>query len=192
VLLAASACGGKSRLVVDSEPDGLALLDDMEPDGYEDRERFSWRGERAGNWWSPSGYGQDGLVTDLVPPREGSTGACRLAGAGGATLVAVLQFPSYFSYPLAEYRGLAFHARLESASGRLVVDMHDESRFRSPAFSVSPEWERFEFSFDELSPAWSRRAASIEFRASENGEPFELWIDDVWLVCRGACPADDG
>jgi hypothetical protein len=194
LLSAASGCGGKSRFIDDSEPksepDSLMLLDDMEPDESEDREYFSWAGGAVGHWWSP-GSSEHDVVEDIVPPREGSTGGCRIAGSGGGTLAAILLFPWYYPVSLGEFRGLVFHARLQSTSGRLVVALSGEGQSRSPAFSVSPDWERFELSFDELSPTWDGDAATIDFIADQAGPSFELWIDDVSLVCRGACPTYD-
>jgi hypothetical protein len=192
----ASACGGKSRVIdhteATSEPDGVELFDDMEPDGDSDREAFAWmEGQIYGHWWSP-GAGHD-LIEGVVPPREASTMACHLSGAGGDRLVAILRAPNYFPVSLGEYRGLVFHARLKGTSDRLVVAMDSTagSSFPSRAFSVSAEWERFELPFDELSPTFGGTAASIDFIAGEGREPFDLWIDDVWLVCRGACPTRD-
>jgi hypothetical protein len=196
-LPAASACGGKSRVIDRSgaagEPDSLELFDDMEPDGDPDREAFAWNGGEAyGHWWSPSA--EHDLIEDVVPPREASTMACHLSGAGVARLIAILAFPRYFPVSLPEYRGLVFHARLQGTSDQLVVAMEAASGTPAPsrAFSVSPEWERFELPFDDLSPTFGGTTASIDFIAGEGGEPFDLWIDDVWLVCRGACPTRDG
>lgn len=190
-----SGCGGRSTAIVDSdttvEADELALLDDMEPDGVDDREFFSWSDGYVGHWWSPAS--KHDVVEAVVPPREGSTSACHLAAVGEAPLSAMLLFPNIPSVDLDEYRALVFHARLQNTSGRLVVGVtNDDGRFRSPGFPVSTEWERVKLSFDELSPAWNGRAMSIDFIAGEEGEPFDLWIDDVWFVCRGQCPAYDG
>jgi hypothetical protein len=102
---------------------------------------------------------------------------------------AILSFPRYEPVGPFDERGLVFYARLQGASDRLVVAMNNGSAATQPsrAFSVSPEWERFELSFDELSPTWDGYASSIDFIVGEGGEPFDLWIDDVSFVCRGEC-----
>jgi hypothetical protein len=88
LLSAASGCGGKSRLSFDSEevaePDGLFLLDDMEPDGEALDEIFHWGGFVGA--WSPG----DDLIDDIVPPRATSTSACHMTGVGVRRLTAVL------------------------------------------------------------------------------------------------------
>lgn len=197
LLLLATACEGRSRLTETgdetAEPEHLLLLDDMEPNGDDDREFFAWGDGRVGHWVVQTG--DHDLVEELVPRREASTAACRITrpGAGSdGTLSAVLDYPRFESIRLVEHRGLVFYARLVDARGRLRVSMANwrTATAASLELAVSPEWERYEVWFDELSPAWDGHVSSIDFVVRPGEEPFELWVDDVSLVCRGECPTN--
>jgi hypothetical protein len=168
-------------------------FDDMEPDGSDEHEAFSWGNGGYGYWWTGSGV-PTGLVDDVVPSREGSMRACHLAGQGSGSMVsAILNFPRFEPVGPFDERGLVFYARLESSGGTVVVAMSNWRAGTRPsrAFSVSPEWQRFELSFDELSPSWDGYASSIDFVVDEAVGPFDFWLDDVSFVCRGACPTYD-
>jgi hypothetical protein len=96
---------------------------------------------------------------------------------------------------------MSFWARLESPSGRVVVALNDGSRasglldgrstLPSRTLDVGADWQEFMLPFESFSqdlPADGPSVASFEFFVGEGGEKFDLWIDDLALVCSGGCP----
>ena len=97
---------------------------------------------------------------------------------------------------------MSFWARLESASGRVVVGLNDGSRgsglldgrstLPSRTLAVGPDWQEFVLPFDSFPikglASDGPTLASIEFFVGDGGERFDLWIDDLALVCAGGCP----
>jgi hypothetical protein len=170
-----------------------------------------------GNWFVTSGERSlgDARVEDLVPARAGSKKACHITGSGldaGLDLWAQLDHPSSRRVDLQAYAGIAFWARLNSPSGRFIVAINDDrpgtffgaeaGKSSWPAQSLAvpdSEWHRFVLLFDDFraGAATANGAAralqasgveSIHFVAGVGGESFDLWIDDLMLLCRGACP----
>lgn len=196
----------------------LQIVDDMDhvEKGYPTLPTVSsaffwpWPASRSGavaigNWFvsSPPGIEGDAHIDDIVPPRNDSKKACHVTGSGlerGTNLWAQLRHPEGSPVDLSAYSGVAFWARLDSPSGKLVVAMDPRgyaffaaqsagSPLPARTLSVSGQWEKFVLSFDDLGLTTPAAAASIDFVAGEGGESFDLWIDDLALVCRGdICP----
>lgn len=158
-------------------------------------------GWHIGNWFvTSSDRLRDVGVSEIVPPRDGSTEARRVTGEGhaaGVVLWLQLDHPANRAVDLSAYSGLTFWARLESASGQLVVALNDGARgsglldgkwtLPSRAFAVEPDWREFTLPFDTF-PLDDLSITSIEFFVGDGGEGFDLWIDDLAFLCSSACP----
>jgi hypothetical protein len=167
---------------------------------------FFWHGcgnsaWRIGNWWVTSDRRRDALPREIDPPRDNSTEARAATGAdlpAGAVLWVELDHPRTGSVSLLGSSAVSFWARLESPSGRVVVALNEGSRgaglldgrsiLSSRTLDVGPEWQEFVLPFESF-PGLAADAlslASIEFFVGEGGEKFDLWIDDLALVCSGS------
>jgi hypothetical protein len=178
---------------------------------------FWWPLGPLGNWFLTSAgtdlsapHG-DAMAASIVPPRGESLKARRVQGDGlanGLDLFAQLNHPTQGPVDLRPYSGVSFWARLSSPSGRLIVSLgHGESFLaaestQSPYFAqsvaVSDQWERFILLFDDFRqgvvsgntsglPFATNAIETIDFIVGLNGESFDLWIDDLALLCRGVC-----
>lgn len=156
-------------------------------------------GVRIGNWFAASaGLSWDVGLSKIEPPRDGSTDARNVSGTGaaeGVVLWVQLDHPSNRPVNLSAYWGITFWAKLESASGVLVVALNDGSTTSSTSLdwsalpaqklSVGPEWRQFTLSFDDFMVV-QPSLVSIDFFAGEGGTSFDLWIDDLTL-CASRC-----
>ena len=163
---------------------------------------FIWlRG--IGNWFVISVEdGNDDATLDLLdPPRGTSTRACHVTGSDhprGVDLWAQLNHPQGNPIDLSDYAGFTFWARLTSPSGTLRVGVNQfEGYYASGTaentaapIDVGPAWASYTVTFAELG-ADRTSVRSFDFIAGEGGESFELWVDDLALVCDGACPSFD-
>jgi hypothetical protein len=167
-----------------------------------------------GNWFvsSPNGLVGDALITNLEPRRGDSQRACHLTGtgqAGGLDLWAQLDHPRFLPIDLRAYAGISFWARMSGAAGRVTVAINDtnhnsvfEADARRTPLLVRTvtvgDWQRFILLFDDFertlatppdkAPIDASRVFSFHFIAGRDGRPFDLWIDDLELLCRGVCP----
>jgi hypothetical protein len=170
---------------------------------------FFWRGcgegsWRVGNWWITSDGQHDALPREIDPPRDDSTEARGAHGAdfvAGVVLWVELDHPRTSPVRLSGCSALSFWARLESLSGRVVVALNDGSRgsglldgratLPSRTLDVDPGWQKFVLPFESFPterPAVNDLSlASIEFFVGDGGEAFDLWIDDLALVCSAGC-----
>jgi hypothetical protein len=160
----------------------------------------------------------DAFVEPIVPPRGSSTLARHVRGVGVWTavdLLAQLNHPSQGPVDLSAFAGIAFWARLTSPSGRLIAFLRDQDPFSGPQdffpaeFTSSPwfaqsvaassQWQHFILLFNDfrqgiVSGNASGRAlhtnaiTTIDFVTGFDGEAFDLWIDDLAVLCRGSCP----
>lgn len=172
-----------------------------------------------GNWFVSSPNRTtlaDASIEAITPPRGDSQKACHVSGDNlerGTDLWVQLDHPSNRPVDLSAYAGIAFWARLDSPSGRLIVAINDQrgNSFFDAAVNTSPwpwrarqlassEWERVVLLFDDFAPGVepgnsapraldTSAVISIDFVAGSGGEPFDLWIDDLMLLCRGNCPS---
>ena len=164
---------------------------------------FYWSGG-FGNWFvctPPGNSGSpihgDAQTADIVPPRGDSTHAFRLQGSGeplGADLYAQLEHPSGGAADLTAYTGIAFWAKLDGDSDQLAVGLSARAPYCSASTDVTTvtvavpnEWQRFELPFGSFG-ADGHAVANIEFIVGAGGGAFDLWVDDLSLVCRGECP----
>jgi hypothetical protein len=191
----------------------FVMIDDMEDrrmDGLPTAptlSAFFWQSPgtvRVGNWFVSS---SDGSTNDvgrplIDPPRGDSHGAREIHGgdtAKAANLWAQLDHPQGRAIDLSAYAGLVFWARLTGSGGILDVALdrlsggggvYFKSDFTSlPTWElfVPERWQQFTLSFDDLAtPATG--VVSIDFVVSGTAGPFDLWIDDVALLCRDTCP----
>jgi hypothetical protein len=172
----------------------------------------NWFFGSAGNDWLSGPHG-DAFAQEIDPPRGDSKNARHVSGdglAGGNDLLAQLKHPSNDPVDLGAYSGISFWARLSSSSGRLIVGLgqNNGGRFlaaestQSPYFAqriaVSDQWERFILLFDDFRqgviggntsglPLAANAISTIDFVVGLDGESFDLWIDDLALLCRGVC-----
>jgi len=177
---------------------------------------FWWR-YGLGNWFlgsagtdSSAPHG-DAIAANIVPPRGDSLKARRVQSGGlsnGLDLLAQLNHLSGAPVDLHLYSGVSFWARLSSASGRLIVGLGHggpfltveatQSPFFAQSIAVSDQWEHFILLFDDFRqgvvsgntsglPLATNAISTIDFVVGLNGEAFDLWIDDLSLLCRGVC-----
>jgi hypothetical protein len=181
----------------------LETIDDMDPSDDPDgtlTSGFLWA-QGFGNWFvNPPLEGRiaDAPVDAIEPPRGTSTQACHVKGtgyAGGVDLWAQLHHPNGTPADLSTYAGFAFWARLGSPSRVLRVGLNQASVFQqvpdasagdTQVFSVGPAWELFVVQFADIS-ADPTAVISIDFIVGEDGDDFDLWVDDLALVCNGPC-----
>jgi len=209
-----TSAGDRASIEVPTTSSLFHLIDDMDhadenfPAVPPDSSSFFWRGGTSslGNWFvsSPDGIGGDARIDEIVPPRGDSKKACHVVGSKhdtGVDLWAQLNHPSSRPVDLSAFAGIAFWARLGSPSGKLVVAINDHNpgTFFSAEASQTPwpwlarrladsEWERIVLLFDDFGRALDTSAVvSIDFVVGSGGESFDLWIDDLTLLCRGAC-----
>lgn len=160
-------------------------------------------GWKIGNWFVTSDRQRDAFYREIDPPRDTSTQARGVTGEDFATGVALwVQLDHLLAQPvkLSGCSAVSFWARLESPSGRLVVALNEGSRgsgvldgrsiLPSRTLGVGPDWQELVLPFESFPglAADDLSLASIEFFVGEGGEQFDLWIDDLALVCSGGCP----
>jgi hypothetical protein len=169
-----------------------------------DKPSFFWgssdKGYRIGNWFvvGANGTVHDAMIDALDPPRGDSTLACHVNGAAFADAVdlyAQLDHPSSRPVDLNAYSGLAFWARLSPPTAKLVVALNIEgaallseesvSGLVSASFPAAQNWQHFELPFVDASRTSS--VVSIDFVVLGGGDAVDLWIDELSLLCRGAC-----
>jgi hypothetical protein len=147
---------------------------------------------------------RDAFPREIDPPRDTSTQARGADGADFAAGVALwVQLDHLLNQPvnLSGCSAMSFWARLESPSGRVVVALNDGSRasglldgrstLPSRTLDVGPDWQEFMLPFESFSQGVAAEGpslASIEFFVGDGGERFDLWVDDLALVCSGGCP----
>lgn len=135
----------------------------------------------------------------------------------GMNLWAQLDHPTNGPVNLSAYAGISFWTRLAGGDQTLFVAVRDKDTAAtqpqndvfagdlggSPWFvqrvSVADRWQRVVLLFDDFRPGASvevrptrsldtSAVTSIDFITGVAGRPFDLWIDDLALLCRGACP----
>jgi hypothetical protein len=170
-----------------------------------DKPSFFWGspdgGIRIGNWFvvGADAAVHDAVIDDVDPPRGDSTLACHVQGtafADAVDLYAQLDHPSSRPVDLSAYSGLAFWARLNPPTAKLVVALNVEgpallsedsvTGLVSGSFPVTADWQRFELPFTDA--ARTSSVVSIDFVVLGGGEALDLWIDELSLLCAGACP----
>lgn len=126
-------------------------------------------------------------------------------------LWAQLNHPTGAPVDLGAYIGVAFRVRLRSTTGRLTVALNDVAagaNFFNAESSLSPwpsrtvtpsDWERVVVLFEDFSTAPPTAGAvpgrspklstisSIDFVVGDGVEQFDLWLDELALVCKGPC-----
>ncbi len=154
---------------------------------------------RIGNWFvtTPSALTRDAQMGDIVPPRDASTKAYHVAGPEfdqGVDLWAQLDHPSGRTVDLSNFSGVSFWARVGGESRNLLVGLGDGQGFFGRAAAASPasqtvmvtdSWTQFLLRFEDFGVE-ANAIASFDFVLS-GGRAIDLWIDDLALVCRGAC-----
>lgn len=203
-----SAPGGAERPTVNLG-DGDHADDEAPTIPIDSTGGFFWRGcgssgWRLGNWFVTSDRQLDALSREIDPPRGASTEARGATGANfaaGAVLWVQLDHPRGRSVSLSGCSALSFWARLESPSGRVVVALNGGSRgtgsldgrstLPSRTLDVGPDWQEFTLPFESFPieglSTDDLALASIEFFVGDGGESFDLWVDDLALVCSGGC-----
>jgi hypothetical protein len=166
---------------------------------------FYWSGG-LGNWFvcTPGGAANtgphgDAQSAEIVPPRGDSHEAFRLQASGlpfGADLYAQLEHPSGSAVDLSAYAGIGFWAKLDGASDQLSVGLSataplcaTSSDVTTVTVSVPNTWQKFELPFEAFGID-GHAVANVEFIAGAGGGAFDLWIDELSLLCRGECPTD--
>lgn len=150
------------------------------------------------------------------PPRDNSRIAQHVVvtDPSGADLRVDFHSPAFpsTSYPnLSAYAGVAFWSRGHSSSGALLVAIQDDTRAAGSkayaearasaqpwfehATTLTEEWRRHILLFDDFrqpgqtdSRLRTEAVWSIHVLAALDGSGGDVWIDDLALLCRGACP----
>jgi hypothetical protein len=128
----------------------------------------------------------------------------------GADLSPQLRHPSNGPVDLSPYLGISFWAKLTSPSSRLIVALVERtggsfleaestnSPDHAQSVVVSDQWQRVILLFDDFhqgvisgngsgDPFTVDAVSIVDFVVGLNGESFDLWIDDLALLCRGIC-----
>jgi hypothetical protein len=180
-------------------------IDTAEPqagiDPKVDGSAFFWA-YGLGNWFiyapPPNPIGKDAPIADLVPPRGDSAQAYRVAGSDepkGVELFAQLRHPENTALDLSAYYGIGFWAKLEGTSENLIVALNRGDHYSLSELGGEPsvglvaatDWQRYELSFAEFVNDGSK-IATIDFIVGQDGGTFDLWVNDLALLCRGTCP----
>jgi hypothetical protein len=162
---------------------------------------FIWsRG--IGNWFVTSSDGdiRDAGSAEIEPPREESQQAYRVTSAEPPQAVDLwvqLDHPAGRALDLGEYGGIAFWARMNGPSKEVLVAFSLDGRYFDPgiepgtlnthSIAVSSEWEYFVLEFEPLGVD-NTAISSFDFVVGTDGESFDLWIDDLALLCADTCP----
>ena len=174
---------------------------------------FWWPlGRGLGNWFFGSAGNDlaitphDALPENILPPRGDSKRARHVQGSGyvdGADLSAQLQHPTNGPVDLSPYLGISFWAKLTGPSSQLTVALGESiggsflRAHHAQRVAVSDQWQRVVLLFDDFrqgassgssgGPFTADSVSTIDFVVGLNGESFDLWIDDLALLCRGVC-----
>jgi hypothetical protein len=204
LLLSAGACGGKTDAANGDVEASFEVVDDVEHADPNDPgvAGFFWS-HGLGNWFVTTAAGgiSDAVAEDIVPPRAESTRAYHVIGTEPVVSVdlwAQLDHPLGRGFDLSGYLGIAFWARSDAPSARVIVQFgevgqffkldHDADTLAGSTLTLSKQWEQYIFLFDDHDVNLSS-IASFDFVLGYDGEPLDFWIDDLALVCPGSCPS---
>jgi hypothetical protein len=164
---------------------------------------FIWgtgNGHHIGNWFLTTDTLRDAEPVAIVPPRGDSTHARRAKGSGfasGAVLWAQLEHPLGRAVDLRPASGITFWSRLEGADSTLTVSLNDGARgagslegraaLPSVVVAVDQEWRQLTVPFGDFEQADIAQVCSVEFFVGNGGGSFDLWIDDLSLLCPEPC-----
>lgn len=154
-----------------------------------------------GNWFvvtpPPNSTEMDAPIIDLVPSHGDSTRAYRASGGGepGVDLFAQLHHPQNTAQDLSAFYGIGFSARLSGADENLVValgngdsrPLTDLGAVPNVSLVATSDWQVFEIPFAAFGTD-AKKVASIDFIVGQTGGLFDLWVNDLTLLCRGSCP----
>jgi hypothetical protein len=144
-----------------------------------------------GNWFYD--WRKDAVAEEIVPPRGDSKRARRLNAYSGNAMECQLNHPSNLPVDLSGFTGITFWARLTGPGGKLVVTIQgkayspDEGPFAAEV-AVFDAWQTVDVPFADFHDATSavrpnaKEISDINFTVT-GAEAFDLWIDDVALVC---------
>ena len=194
----AASSGGAVRVIDDVDHAGSGGYPPLPPEAGS---AFWWGPGWLGNWFlaspPPNASLRDAPMVEIDPPRGTSTKAYRAKGSGHERGVDLwVQLDHLFDHPkdLSAYAGIGFWARLEGGNGQIIVGMNPGySYFEAPekvpslSVDVGETWEQLSLPFEAFGIDGSI-LASFDFIVGSGGVEFDLWIDDVFLVCRGECP----
>jgi hypothetical protein len=120
----------------------------------------------------------------------------KASGTGGerVDLWAQLNHPAGRAIDLSAYTGISFDTRLIAASGRPWVAFNANGDFTTSSI-VLPEpqpgpdaaWLTGTISFEDAAVSASG-VSSIDFIIDDSDQPFEIWVRNLTLLCKGACP----
>lgn len=165
---------------------------------------FYWRGSsngtnatwHLGNWFLTTDRLQDAHSRQLEQARDGGVWARGVSGQGrlgGAVLWVQLDHPQNRAVGVEPCSAVSFWARLDGASELVRVALNDGTRpsgvldggpsLPSREVLVGAEWQLVTVPFESL-PFHGPALASIEFFVGQDGQSYDLWIDDLALICR--------
>ncbi|MCL2448999.1 MAG: hypothetical protein FWD17_08640 [Polyangiaceae bacterium] len=162
---------------------------------------FLWS-HGIGNWFllgpPPASQTSDAPTADIVPPLNTYTTAFRVQGSGGdggLDLFAQLNHPQGSPVDLSAYYGIGFWAKLDGASNSVLVALtssqpyfNASGKVPSVMVAVPNDWAQFTIPFSSFGVDGSS-VANIDFVAGAGGGAFDLWVTQLVLLCRGACPS---
>lgn len=210
--------GGADSLMGPVHNGLFQIIDDLEASSPGDTLRNFVSPVGLGSWFftAPPKPGLPMAVVAAVDPSRGSSQrAWRVPlpeGSAPVSLRVDLHGPKFPAVPFADlsaYAGIAFWSRgslpsihlvaavEDSASGR--VNVHQAGPLSGPLGFTQPvkvgsEWRRHIILFDDL-VALDESKGKLDTTAlwavnfvADSASAAELWIDDVALLCKGACP----
>ncbi len=198
-----AGAGGTAAAMPDAKT--VVVLDDVDHTGSEypplppGSSGFFWRGG-LGNWFvtSADGGNQDAPIEETVTSEARTGKAYHVSGDGqglGVDLWAQLNHPSGRPVDLSGYSGIKLKARLTGRTGALIVAFGANGQFfgggaNSPqvAFDAATAWQTLTVRFDEVVNLDSSAISSIDVVVASGDAPFDLWVDDLALLCDGQCP----
>ncbi len=144
---------------------------------------------------------RDASFTALIPVRGESKRGIRIAGSendGPVNLWAQLDHPQGGPVNLHPYAGIAFWAQiLVAINDRPFEAENSSSPWLTREVLLDEKWQRIVLLFEDFEQSGTAEMparsldrgsiVSINFIAGKGGESFALWIDDLALLCRGAC-----
>jgi hypothetical protein len=175
----------------------------------------SWFCGPAGSGPGAKGFAD---VEDPIPARGNSKGAWHLrTGASSPGVEVKLDihgpgFPAVLYPNLENYAGVAFWARSDLDDQTLLVAIEDDKVIATSyevaarskpwftrAVKLSDRWRRYIIRFDDFQQVDSGGAVlpgrlntkavwSFHFLAGLDGKNSDAWVDDLALLCKGACP----
>lgn len=172
------------------------LLDGVEEPFSNVSSAFAWS-KAIGNWFTitEDGSTKDSERVEFDPPRDDNHFAYWAGGDSAMVDVyAQLRHPEGTEIDLSAYAGISFWARGTGTELGLSLAVNAAQLFQTglsaraqqKPLSLTDEWQRFDVMFAELVGVTS--ISTIDFLVDGRSGAFDVWIDDLALICSNQCP----